>query len=103
MFRSFPHMRESRSFFPWPWIPAFAGMSGEEMTRIPLIPAHAGIQIFLSLALDPRFRGDERDLSRTVPSMAQMTCRGPRLTAAAGHDREALFLQAKRYDRFCGA
>jgi hypothetical protein len=27
----------------------------------PLIPAQAGIQIFLSLALGPRFRGDERD------------------------------------------
>src|SRR6266700_7909241 len=28
MLRSFPRKRESRSFFPWPWVSAFAGTSG---------------------------------------------------------------------------
>jgi hypothetical protein len=30
------------------------------LAQIPLIPAKAGIQSFFCLALDPRFRGDER-------------------------------------------
>jgi hypothetical protein len=36
--------------------------------HVPLIPAHAGIQIFLSLALDPRFRGDERNGADSIAS-----------------------------------
>src|SRR6266567_1842798 len=35
MFRSFPRKRESRSFFPWLWIPAFAGTSGIDADSIP--------------------------------------------------------------------
>jgi hypothetical protein len=34
--------------------------------QIPLIPAKAGIQSFFCLALDPRFRGDERVKAGTV-------------------------------------
>src|SRR6266567_1358403 len=39
MFRSFPRKRESRTFFPWPWVPAFAGTSGIDVDSIP--PDHA--------------------------------------------------------------
>src|SRR2546421_7002317 len=38
------------------------------LEHVPLIPAHARIQIFLSLALDPRFRGDERDGADSIAS-----------------------------------
>src|SRR4051812_6258603 len=91
MIRSFPRKRESRVKCAGPsmsvWIPAFAGMSGttgwiagcaqsayvsEGRDRYirprhhdPLIPAKAGIQDQMRrsehVALDPRFRGDERN------------------------------------------
>src|SRR6266700_4619843 len=50
MFRSFPRTRESRSFFPWPWIPAFAGMSGIDVESIP--PDHALVQLPISAGFD---------------------------------------------------
>jgi len=41
----------------------FRCSTAEKLVHVPLIPAKAGIQFFLSLALGPRFRGDERDWS----------------------------------------
>jgi hypothetical protein len=37
-------------------------MAAMVLTLWPLMPAHAGIQFFLSLILGPRFRGDERSM-----------------------------------------
>jgi hypothetical protein len=39
----------------------FRCSTAEKLVHVPLIPAKAGIQFFLSLAQGPRFRGDERD------------------------------------------
>ena len=38
------------------------------LAHLPLIPAKAGIQCFFCLALDPRFRGDERMQTNSIKS-----------------------------------